>query len=83
MLPNVKNKFSFHFIVRKSILCAAHPPSPADETGLDSFGLVDVGAASGCLFLTELLLREILEQEILCPTGESRDALRCPPQSQQ
>lgn len=51
MLPNVKNKFSFHFLVRKSILCAAHPPCPAGETGLDSFGLMDVG----CFGLTELL----------------------------
>lgn len=57
-LPNVKNKFSLHFLVRKSMLCAAHPPSPAGETGLDSFGLMDVGAASGCLGFTELLLRE-------------------------
>lgn len=84
-LPNVKNKFSLHFLMRKSMLCAAHPPSPAGETGLDSFGLMDVGAASGCLGLTELLLREreILEQEILRPSGGSRDALSCPPRGLQ
>lgn len=40
------------------MLCAAHPLSPAGETGLDSFGLMDVGAASGGLGLTELLPRE-------------------------
>lgn len=40
------------------MLCAAHPPSPAGETGLDSFGLMVGGAASGGLGLTELLPRE-------------------------
>lgn len=54
-LPTVKNKFSLCFLVRKSMLCAAHPPSPAGAPGLHSFGFLDVGGASGCWDLTEML----------------------------
>lgn len=56
------------------MLCAAHSLSPAGETGLDSFGLMDVGAASGVWVSQNCFQerkREILEKEILCPTGRS------------
>lgn len=48
-LPNIKNKF-LCFLVRKSMLCAAHLPSPAGEPGLDSFGLMGVGVPLGVGF---------------------------------